>query len=123
MARRGRSVQRTSPRLVDPLLYRLPPIDLRLYEDRRTFHPSAFPPAAVIGSRAARRLVERPPLRPVDPYRDPFPSLRLGFAVPEKVVACVRRKSRREVMFAKNLRHAGSGARSRRRNSLSDIRC
>lgn len=123
MARRRGSVQRSPHRLPDPPLFRLPPLDLRLYEDRRTYHPSAFPPVGVIDNRAARRLVERLPVRPVSPYRDPFPSLRLGFAVPQRVALCVRRKTRREVIFAKGLRRAGSGARTRRRNEHSDVRC
>lgn len=44
------------------------------------------------------------------------------FAVPEKVTVCVRRKQRREVLFAK--RKTGKGAKARRRrNYYTAIHC
>lgn len=47
---------------------------------------------------------------------------RLGFALPERVMRCVQRKERREVLFAK--RKTGKGARSpKRRNYWSAISC
>lgn len=92
---------------------------LQQVEDRRRWHPlRALAPAQTLNSRASRRLVEKPRIT-----RDPFPSLRLGFAVPSKVAACVRRKSRREVLFA--IKGTGAGARQkrRRRNQLSNLQC
>jgi len=100
-------------------------VDLRLFEDRRRWHPAGLlRPAAVLGSISSRRLVERPrqswgPAK----YRDPFPSLRLGFAIPEKVVVCVRRKQRREVIFATGSAGKGARQKQRRRNYMSEVSC
>lgn len=44
----------------------------------------------------------------------------LAFAVPGKTIVCVRRKRRREVLFAKRKAH---GAGRRRRNQWSNIAC
>lgn len=47
---------------------------------------------------------------------------KMYFNAPQAVTVCVRRKERRETLFA--LRKTGKGARSRkRRNSWSDVRC
>lgn len=48
---------------------------------------------------------------------------RAGFVHPERIRECVRRKERREVMFALKKRRKGSGARRRRRTVWSDVRC
>lgn len=118
------SVYRDRPSVAFPAFYRPPPVRLTVLEDRRSFHPAGLlRPAGVVSRRDARRIVERaaPKARPLS-YRDPFPSLRLGFAVPEKVVRCVRRKQRREVVFA--LGKTGKGAKARRRrDAFSDIGC
>lgn len=45
----------------------------------------------------------------------------VGFDQPTQVLVCVRRKIRREVLFAKK-RHRGA-SRKKRRNSFSNIRC
>lgn len=85
-------------------------------EDRRRFHPlGALRPVAAV-SRSARRLR-------ITPKRAGFfPEPGLSFSVPREVALCVRRKERREVIFAK--RKGGKGARSRRRrNRWSDVRC
>lgn len=65
--------------------------------------------------RVAR--VTPPPARAI-----PFLSPRLEIRVPEKVRFCVRRKERREVIFA--LRKTGKGSRARRqRTGNSSWRC
>lgn len=47
---------------------------------------------------------------------------RLAFALPKRVLVCVRRKQRREVLFAK--KRTGRGSRSRKRfNVYSQVRC
>lgn len=90
--------------------------------DARTFHPMGKlrpVPAAV---RAARRLV--PARVREQPRHLSFKSLsaHVGFDIPEKVKVCVRRKERREVLFAK--RKARKGARSLKiRNIWSAVRC
>lgn len=94
---------------------------LQQIEDRRRWHPLRYlAPAATLGSRSARSLVER---SPKSKSVSRFPSLRLGFAVPEKVAVCVRRKTRKEVIFAKKVAGKGASARRRKRNPFSEIRC
>lgn len=48
---------------------------------------------------------------------------RLSFQQPRGVLVCVRRKARREVLFAKRNTGRGSKSRVRRRNSFSHVRC
>lgn len=92
---------------------------LQQIEDRRRYHPlRALAPAQTFSSKSQRKLVEKP-----RSTREAFPSLRLGFAVPDKVAACVRRKSRREVLFAIKGTGPGSRQKRRRRNELSNIQC
>lgn len=87
---------------------------LQEYEDRREYHPEGrYRPAGVIGSRMARNLVT------VGPVARPS----LAFMQRDYVLACIRRRARREVMFALNLRKKGAGAGSRKRNRFSDISC
>lgn len=90
------------------------PVSLRPFEDRRSWWPSAFRPAAVVGARAARRIS----VRPDRPFRDPV----VRFAVPRKVVLCLRRERRREVLFAMDKVRSGRGG-SKRRNEWSAISC
>lgn len=95
---------------------------LRVIEDRRTFHPlREMRPVLTFSRRDQRRIVEKAKSVP-RPYRDPFPSLRLGFAVPHKVAICVRRKQRREALFAFNRQGPGARAR-RRRTETSKLHC
>lgn len=91
-------------------------------EDRRTFHPLGDSrPLGTFSRRDQRRIVDKS-VAVANQYRDPFPSLKLGFAVPEKVAKCVRRKQRREALFA--YARTGKGARARRKRDFwSDIRC
>lgn len=129
MARRRRSnAQRDSfpiSRSADlrGLLVRRPVrlLPLRPIEDRRTYHPlRAFRPAQSLGRRdAARVVLERPRQRP---GRSFFPIDVFKFAVPRKVAICVRRKERRETLFAKKLTRSGAGA-PKRRNYWSAISC
>lgn len=123
MARRGRStvdrVSRPQP-TIDIVRPRLSP--LPLIEDRRLFHPLGDSrPLATFSRRDQRRIVDKS-VAVANQYSDPFPSLKLGFAVPEKVAKCVRRKQRREALFA--YARTGKGARSRRKRDFwSNIRC
>lgn len=47
----------------------------------------------------------------------------LGFQNADKVIVCVRRKTRRQVLFAKNKAGSGKRQKSPRYNSNSNIRC
>lgn len=83
--------------------------DLGEVEDRRQYHPlGKFRPVRSIHERSAARLFDRPPI---------------AFARPSHLPVCIRRKRRKEVIFA--LKKAGKGARQRkrRRNETSDISC
>lgn len=83
--------------------------DLAEVEDRRQYHPlGKFRPVRSIHERSAARLFDRPPI---------------AFARPSHLPVCIRRKRRKEVIFA--LKKAGKGARQRkrRRNETSDISC
>lgn len=129
MARRRRSIslQRARPYSVANevaaniiitrrLLASLSP--LTMLEDRRVFHPERdYRPARTFSRIDQRRLV------PASLVTDRIMrSGQLRFAVPDKVVVCVRRKQRREVLHA--LRRTGKGAGApRHRNYQSDISC
>lgn len=125
---RMRSLQRdlttpiAKPRLL--LTPKIRPVDLRAFEDRRLFTPklSAWP------KRIVRRAVL--PARVIERSRDPRRVLaktslnRLGmaFEAPKRVLVCVRRKQRREVLHALNKTRKGAGAR-KRRNQWSNVSC
>lgn len=95
---------------------------MQLIEDNRRFHP-----AGVL--RAPRSFFMRPNLVVAVPGARPghrrskaaLPS-RIGFEVPEKVIRCVRRKQRREVIHAKRLQRKGAVG-SKHFNLWSDIKC
>lgn len=89
------------------------PSALSLLEDRRRFHPDGrFSRPAAVPRSAARVVVRRA-------TRFKFPDV-FRFRVPERVVMCVRRKERREVLFAKNRTRSG-GAKAR--NYWSSVSC
>ena len=108
----ARSPLRSLPRpLVAPLTN---------YEDRRAYHPisRAFRPAFSI-PRAARII------RAVEPKAPRLWSAQtkstLAFAEPRRVLVCLRRQVRKEVLLA--LGKGGGGKRKPRRNHLSEISC
>lgn len=144
---KNRRQQRDTPKIASPLLLsRLThplPSPLKLIEDRRTYHPQgpnrparsltkanhqlkvAAPkkkPTVIRGPGGApMKSAARP--KPFNPLR-PFSSLpaTVGFRSPKQVIICLKRKVRKEVIFAKKL--SGKGSRSsRRRNNWSSIRC
>lgn len=128
MARRRRSdnrSQRDTNDIASPLLDRAKLLnseafraafvdpDLREWEDGRTFHPDGvFRPAGVRRSRFARQLFATD---------SAYSRQAVAFAVPKQVAVCVRRKQRREVLFAKR-RMKGRGG-TRRYTERSHIKC
>lgn len=93
-----------------------PGLPLRRIEDRRLFHPESF-------YRPARTLSGNRPRIVAGSSHSLF-SMPHGvrFDVPAKTVICVRRKRRKEVLFAKG--KAGAGRkRPPRRNWYSNVRC
>ena len=90
---------------------------IRSLEDRRTFHPMRERRPFASLTREARRMRVAP-----GKASGIYPSPRLSFFDGKQVSRCVRRKERREVMFA--LRRTGKGARARRRrDDFSNIGC
>lgn len=90
---------------------------VRSLEDRRTFHP--LRDLRPLGSvrKEARRIRVAPAKT-----RGLYPSAGLRFSDPKLVAKCVRRKERREVLFAS--KRTGKGARARRRrDAFSGIGC
>lgn len=86
----------------------------RPLEDRRSFHPEGVHrrPAS-FGPRSDGSITLSKSSRPADVFR---------FNVPERVVTCVRREMRREVLFAN--RKTGKGSRSRKSfNVNSSVSC
>lgn len=95
------------------------PLDLRHVEDRRRYHPSKIlrSPKRVDGSRAMVG-VSRGGAKAA---RHALPH-KINFLVPKATVVCIRRKRRKEVLFAK--RKTGKrGQRRPRRNFFSEVRC
>lgn len=86
-------------------------------EDRRTYHPlDDFRPAMEIGgTHTTPRVVKKSFKRQL-----PFG---LQFAVPEKTIICVRRKTRKEVLHAKRKTGRGKGRRYPTKNWFSKIGC
>lgn len=150
MARKRRRTNLLEQR--DPASWSLSPIDaartdVRAVVDRRLYHPAPDfrrqgffhhddrrIPHETYGPVRKARVVKRAayardnrPLFPSDKreWRGRFgrtASASVGFRVPARVAVCVRRKVRREVIFAGGFARKGSRAR-RRRSWLSDVRC
>lgn len=127
MARRGRqrSLQNVGslhvrPPVLAPVFER--PIAVRsalsLLEDRRLFHPGRdFGPARSFSRRDQARVVIKQSVSKPAAF-----SSRVQFAVPAKVVVCVRRHQRKEVLHALG-KAGGKVSRRRRRNSWSHVDC
>lgn len=132
MARRGRRVNflnaTPSGVLTSPLPSRSG-LDLTELEDRRSFYPSSpsIKPVLVLGGRPYRpavisdRGVRAFLTTKLPTSRGSKFSSKLSFEAPRKVLICVRRHRRRQVLFAKGA--AGGRVRRPRRGPFSDISC
>lgn len=102
-----------------PTLHLNPPkFQLRQIEDRRAFHPKPFTqPAGTLKRSAARLVVPKAKTSP----RASLPH-QVAFEAPKHVLICVRRKQRREILFAKRKTRAGAASR-KHRNQWSSIKC
>lgn len=101
------------------------PVNLSLShtEDRREWHPEGdFRPARSFSVPRHRLSIQMPSGKlPLPGKRFSLPHA-IGFANPRKVLICVRRKARREVLHA--FRKAGRvGQRRPVRNAYSSVRC
>lgn len=95
------------------------PNQLNLFEDRRLFDPDPIPPARSFHTPRHRLVLPAPLQKPS--VRGALPHA-LGFQAPNKVLICVRRKIRREVLHAYKRTRKGASS-SRRRNYYSSISC
>lgn len=107
----------SAPSLLDSLRLMASLSTLREIEDRRQFHPERQ-------FRAARSLSK--PLHRLVVSSTPKGRMPVGvrFEDPHKVLVCVRRNQRKEVLHA--LRKTGKGKaakRPRRRSYYTDVRC
>lgn len=84
-------------------------------EDRRTFHPDSVYRDPLLTSGLPATIKQTPP-------RKRSLVTQTTFDAPRDVAICVRRKQRREVIFAKRKHGAGARAR-RRRNYWSHVKC
>lgn len=101
--------------LLQPRFTRIPrtlvsPQVLTEVQDRRVFHPDGRQRAAIsVDGTKTRQVAGR--------------SYRINFAVPDRVMVCVRRKIRDEVLHALKLTGRGSGRGKKRFNVFSGISC
>lgn len=95
----------------------------RQIEDRRRFHPEGgFRPALDRKMRVAKvaaQSVHNSRMRFTSPFSGVLPS---PMKYAKRVLICVRRKVRREVLFASG-GGGGRAKRSRRRNAYSGVNC
>lgn len=131
-SQRGIPTPTSSHRLLVPLSNpyvdrtRLDPLgsNLSAFEDRRLHYPAAFPtswkPATAFNGRPARLTPSR--LKKTRGMALSWPSHRISFEAPARVILCVRRKQRREVFHAKGLA-GGRGYKRPRRSVYSSISC
>ena len=99
---------------------------LFLFEDRRSFNPESIYAPARSFSKTRHRLiiprVAKAPARGRPKQLELFPPAHIGFRAPEKVLICVRRKMRKEVMFATG-KAGKAGQKKPRRNEYSEVHC
>jgi len=99
------------------------PMRLREYEDRRSFHPEGdYAPAKSFSQSRHRLTVKKLRQHRAAPSLKTYSPSFVAFEQPNKVLICVRRKIRKEVLHA--FRKAGrSGQRRPRRSWFSAISC
>lgn len=85
-------------------------------EDGRRFVPGPSRSRLFAGSSAPLKIGSKRPSQR-------GPATGVAFASPVHTVRCVRRKERREVIFALRKRGKGAAARRRRRNYWSNVSC
>nr|QJB20546.1 MAG: hypothetical protein [Microvirus sp.] len=106
--------------LIRPLVSYLPLAG----EDRRTFHPDGPFRAPFSSPRVAAKLVVKNASGRTRSAVRGFgqnPPIGVGFYRPDRVAICVRRKTRRQVIFASGV--GGSKVRRGKRNFASGFRC
>lgn len=109
---------------LDTLYNQLPTYNtsyLSTIEDRRTYHPAGIYRNARSFNNSYHTLII-PKRKPSNIKKYSYPTHTIGFKQPDKVLICVRRKQRREILFAKN--KTGRGGQKRPHYSYySTIHC
>lgn len=118
---------------VSPSLNNLGFSSLREFEDRRTWHPEGTRrPAASFSTPRHRLTVVDPLPRILGSYHSPIGigaaysgvNATIAFQRPRRVLLCVRRQQRREVLAAQRRIGKGSGgSRHDRWTNFSNVRC
>lgn len=114
-----------------PIARSFPSLSLSMFEDRRAWGPDPERGAVTFGGQYARVVVHS---RPVIARSNSVFTARgypvgvqvpvgVRFESPFKVITCVRRKVRRQIMFAKRKAGYGQKQRKPRRNWRSDVSC
>lgn len=98
--------------VLSPLPSMVSPQSLLDLDDRRLYQPDRSTRLPAASRRSAARVVA-----------DPHAIHRLQFADPQRVVICARRKIRKEVLHALKRTRKGAGAKHRRKNFWSAIKC
>lgn len=100
---------------------------MRQTEDQRHWSPHKPKPAktvAGIPSGFSRRISARNLYRTARVLTNPrIPDVQQRFLSPNRVLVCIRRKIRKQIMFALGLRHKGGAGGKRRHNEYSRIKC
>lgn len=93
---------------------------LKQIEDRRTYYPGKFRPAGLISVGKRPRLIAKQ--NPA--YKAPSQTKAIvAFAEPKKVAVCIRRKTRKEVLFATGKGGSRKKQKPPRKSEFSDISC
>lgn len=114
----NRTRQRVNPYNARPLLPKIiikpisPPKPLYQVEDRRRFKPALVSPLRTAQAKVAK-------ITPKFPFGIRGPVV---FELPRQAVVCLRRKMRRQVLFAKRKTRRGAGSK-RRHNETSRYKC
>lgn len=125
MARKSNRNGRDPSPIARPSLHRsstdYSPVNLALYQDHRSFHPEGpfRAPLSLLGRPRPRIIAPQLPMRSGKRPR----LYQLAFQAPDDVIVCVRRKRRKEVLFAKNKAGKSGQQRKRRRTYFSSISC
>lgn len=109
-----------------PLAYSKPrPNYLREFEDRRAWHPQGVTaPARSFSSTRHRLVLSNPlPLFVPRPIKTATRWTKIAFQGPKKVLVCVRRSIRKEVLHALHFTGRGSGGGKKRWSEYSSIHC
>lgn len=92
-------------------------------EDLRTYHPLRSEREIVAFTSGPEKILARPSARTQrDITITPLPH-RLGVTEPNKVIMCVRRQQRKEVLHALRKTGRGQARRKPRRTWRSDVHC